>query len=214
MNLDVLLTILQGAPVTLMLTAAAMGIGIVGGIPLALARRSGRLPVRFAARCVIELLRGIPPIVWLFVIIYGLGPSMPQIDPMTGAVVGLGVVSAAYMAEIYRGGVAAVHQGQWEASAALGMSGGDTLTRIVGPQVVRVSIPAAATYAIGLIKDSSVVFTIGVTELMYWANDQSRSTTDAIGPFLLVGAVYITMSVLCAWGARSLDAHLRKRVAR
>ena len=214
MNVDVLLTILRGAPVTLMLTAAAMGIGIVGGVPLAIARRSGRLPVRIAARCVIELLRGIPPIVWLFTIIYGLGPSMPQIDPMAGAVVGLGVISAAYMAEFYRGGLAAVHKGQWEASAALGMSGGDTMTWVVGPQVVRVSIPAAATYAISLIKDSSVVFTIGVTELMYWANDQSRSTSDAIGPFLVVGAVYITMSVLCGWGARSLDTHLRKRVAR
>jgi polar amino acid transport system permease protein len=214
MSLDVLLTILQGVPATLLLTAGAFGIGALGGIPLLLARRSHIGPLRITARLFIELLRGIPPIVWLFIIYFGLGTSLPDITPLMAALVGLGVISSAYMAEIYRGSLTAVNAGQWEAAEALGMPRGSVMTRIIGPQVVRVSTPAAAGYVIGLLKDSSAAFTIGVTEVVYWANSESRQSSDAIGPFLLAAAVYIVMTVPCAWGARNLDKKLRKRVAR
>lgn len=214
MSVDILLTILRGLPYTLLITITAMAIGMVGGIPLVIARRSRWWAVRVVARYVIELLRGIPPIVWLFIIYFGLGTSIPSLSPLAASMIGLGAISCGYLAEIYRGGLAAVHVGQWEASLGLGMSMPDTVIRVVGPQVFRVSVPAAATYAIGLLKDSSVAYTIGVTELVYWANDQSRLTADAIGPFVLVAAVYIVMTVPCAWGARVLDARLRRRVAR
>jgi polar amino acid transport system permease protein len=94
------------------------------------------------------------------------------------------------------------------------MSNTSVLAMIIGPQVVRVAVPSAATYAIGLLKDSSVAYTIGVTEVMFYANEQARSTSDAILPFALAALVYIVMTVPCAWGARSLDAGLRKRVSR
>lgn len=214
MTLDVLTAILQGLPTTLALTFGGLAIGMVGGVPLMLARTYGPLPVRLAARAVIELLRGIPPIVWLFIIAFGLGTSIIRLDPLAAAIIGLGAISCAYMAEIYRGGIAAVHVGQWEASSALGMGRVDTMSRVVGPQVVRVSVPAAATYGIGLLKDSSVAFTIGVSELTFFATQQSRLVTDGIGPFVVVAAVYVVLTVLAAWGARSLDATLRKRVSR
>ena len=214
MSLDVLWSILSGLPTTVILTVLGLLVGAVGGIPLVLLRRSRLAPVRVSTRLVIELLRGIPPIVWLFIIFFGLAPVGIRLDPLTAAVVGLGVISAAYLAEIYRGGLAAVNHGQYEASSALGMSRTDTMTRIVGPQVIRVSIPAVATYGIGLLKDSSIAFTIGATDLMYYANAKSRTTADAIGPFLVVAAVYIVLSLCSAWGARSLDSHLRRRVAR
>lgn len=79
---------------------------------------------------------------------------------MTAATLGLGIISCAYLAEIYRSGVA-VGAGQWEASAALGMPRRTVLTRIVGPQMGRISVPAAATYAIGLLTDFSVAYAIG-----------------------------------------------------
>ncbi len=213
MSIDILLTILQGVPITLLLTLGALVLGAGGGIPLIAARQSGFRPLSFVAKTTIELLRGIPPIVWLFIIFFGLG-NYVRLDAMSAAVIGLGVISCGYMAEIYRGGLAAISQGQWEAAAALGMPRWATLARIIGPQVGRVSVPAAATYAIGLLKDSSVAFTIGVTDVLYWANDQSRLTTDAFGPFVLAALVYIVMTVPCAWGARALDASLRQRVTR
>ena len=212
--MDIFLTILQGVPMTIGLTVAALGIGALGGIPLALCRRS-RIPgVSFAAVSVIEILRGIPPIVWLFIIYFGLGTALPVLDPLTSAVIGLGLISCAYMAEIYRGGLSAITRGQWEASEALGMGRQSVLTFIIGPQVFRVSIPAAASYAIGLLKDSSVAYTIGVSEIVYFANDQSRQSSDALGPFFLAALVYVIMTIPCAWATRALDARLRQRVAR
>lgn len=210
---DVLSSILRGVPMTLLLTLAGLAIGAVGGIPLALLRRAPFLPVRLVARLVIDLLRGIPIIVWLFIIVFGLGPYIQNLDVTLGAIIGLGIISSAYLAEIYRGGLAAIHHGQFEASTALGMTRLDTMARIVGPQVARVSIPAAATYGIGLLKDSSIAFTIGVQEVMYWTNDEARSRSDAIGPYVIAALVYIVLSVLCAWGARRLDTVLRRRVA-
>ncbi|WP_308113892.1 amino acid ABC transporter permease [Arthrobacter sp. ISL-30] len=212
--MDIFLTVLQGVPMTIGLTVSALAIGAVGGIPLALGRRSQIPALRFLAVSLIEILRGIPPIVWLFIIYFGLGTALPQLDPLTSAIVGLGVISCAYMAEIYRGGLSAVAQGQWEASEALGMGRQSVLTFIIGPQVFRVSVPAAASYAIGLIKDSSVAYTIGVTEIVYFANDQSRQSSDALGPFFIAALVYVIMTIPCAWATRALDARLRMRVAR
>lgn len=212
--MDTFLIILQGVPMTIGLTVAALAIGALGGIPLALGRRSNIPGIRFIAVSLIEVLRGIPPIVWLFIIYFGLGTALPMLDPLTSAIVGLGLISCAYMAEIYRGGLSAITRGQWEAGEALGMGRQSVLTFIIGPQVFRVSVPAAASYAIGLIKDSSVAYTIGVSEIVYFANDQSRQSSDALGPFFLAALVYVIMTIPCAWATRALDARLRKRVAR
>jgi polar amino acid transport system permease protein len=212
--MDIFLTILQGVPMTIGLTVSALAIGAVGGIPLALGRRSQFPAARFIAVSLIEILRGIPPIVWLFIIYFGLGTALPQLDPLSSAIAGLGLISCAYMAEIYRGGLSAITRGQWEAGEALGMGRQSVLTFIIGPQVFRVSVPAAASYAIGLIKDSSVAYTIGVSEIVYFANDQSRQSSDALGPFFLAALVYVIMTIPCAWATRALDARLRKRVAR
>lgn len=212
--MDTFLIILQGVPMTIGLTVAALAIGALGGIPLALGRRSNIPGIRFIAVSLIEVLRGIPPIVWLFIIYFGLGTALPMLDPLTSAIIGLGLISCAYMAEIYRGGLSAITRGQWEAGEALGMGRQSVLTFIIGPQVFRVSVPAAASYAIGLIKDSSVAYTIGVSEIVYFANDQSRQSSDALGPFFLAALVYVIMTIPCAWATRALDARLRKRVAR
>jgi len=212
--MDTFLTILQGVPMTIGLTFAALAIGALGGIPLALGRRSNIPGVRFMAVSLIEVLRGIPPIVWLFIIYFGLGTALPMLDPLTSAIIGLGLISCAYMAEIYRGGLSSITRGQWEAGEALGMGRQSVLTFIIGPQVFRVSVPAAASYAIGLLKDSSVAYTIGVSEIVYFANDQSRQSSDALGPFFLAALVYVIMTIPCAWATRALDARLRMRVAR
>ncbi|MGA8209512.1 MAG: amino acid ABC transporter permease [Nocardioidaceae bacterium] len=211
MSLETLLAIMRGVPITLFLTAASFALGAVAAIPLAVARRSNNRLLQLPARAVIELFRGIPPIVWLFIIYFGFQDYV-LLDPMTASVLGLGVITAAYMAEIYRGGLASISQGQWEAATSLGMSQAATWTRIIGPQVGRVSIPAAATYVIGLIKDTSVAFTIGVTDILYFARAQAADTNDALGPYLVAAAAYVVLTVPCAWGTRALDAKLRRKV--
>ncbi len=212
MSLDTLLAVLRGVPVTMFLTVAALLIGAAGAVPVAVARQSSIGALRIPARAFIELLRGIPPIVWLFIIFFGLGEYV-TLDATTAAVVGLGAISCAYLAEVYRGGLAAVSRGQWEAAGALGMSSLTVWARIIGPQVGRVSVPAAATYAIGLLKDTSVAYTIGVTDILYFANDQARLTNNSFGPYVVAAAVYIALTVPCAWASRSLDSTLRAKVS-
>lgn len=212
--MDILLSILRGVPVTLGITVLAFAIGVVGGVPLALMRRSRIRVVSWLAVSIIEILRGIPPVVWLFIIFFGLGTSIPAMTSFAAAVIGLGIVSSAYLAEIYRGGLRAIKPGQWEAAEVLGMRHRSVLADVIGPQVARVSIPAAATYGIGLLKDSSVAYVIGVTEIVYYASEQSRQSVDALGPFLVAAAVYVLMTIPTAWATRSLDAAMRKRVAK
>ncbi|MER5217637.1 amino acid ABC transporter permease [Streptomyces sp. NPDC002838] len=214
MGSDLILAVLKGVPTTLLLTGASLGIGVVGGLPLVAARVSDRRLLRFLSRSLIEVFRGIPPLVWLFIIYFGLGNSLPGIDPLQASIVGMGLISCAYMAEIYRGGLTAVHHGQWEASRALGMSGLATVRKIIAPQVFRISVPATANYGIGLFKDSSVAFTLGVTEILYYADQRARTTGDAIKPYLVAAVLYIVLSAVCAALSRSLDGRLQRRVAR
>lgn len=160
LNPDIWLALLRGVPVTLALTIGGFAVGAVLGLPIMWARNSRIAPLRWVARCYIELLRGIPPIVWLF-LIYNvpaqLNPLLArEFTPLRSGILGLGLICAAYMAEIYRGCLSAIKTGQWEASFALGMSRWDTASQVIGPQMFRIAIPAAATYAIGLLKDSSV----------------------------------------------------------
>lgn len=206
--------ILSGIPLTLLLTALGFAIGAAGGVPLALMRRSRVRLLRIISRSIIELLRGIPPIVWIFLIYFGIGNGILKVDPVPAAIVAFGLISCAYLAEIYRGGLAAVHRGQWEAGLALGLTHRDQLARIIGPQVLRFSVPAAATYAIGLLKDTSIAFTIGVQEILFFADSQAKQSADALTPYLIAAGAYIVITVPCAWFARSLDARLRLRMAR
>ncbi|MFD5258964.1 amino acid ABC transporter permease [Streptomyces bobili] len=214
MGSELFLAVLKGVPTTLLLTGASLGIGIVGGLPFVAARVSDRRLLRALSRSVIEVCRGIPPLVWLFIIYFGLGESLPGIHPLQASIVGMGLISCAYMAEIYRGGLTAVHHGQWEAGRALGMSGLAIVRKIIAPQVFRISVPATANYGIGLFKDSSVAFTLGVQEILFYADQESRTTGDAIRPFLVAAVLYIVLSTVCAVLSRSLDRRLQRRVAR
>jgi His/Glu/Gln/Arg/opine family amino acid ABC transporter permease subunit len=206
--------VLLGVPMTLMITALAFLIGAVLGIPLALGRRSTLAPLRWVSRLVIDVLRGIPPIVWLFIVFFGIGTDVVRLSSVEAAVLGLGLIAAGYMAEIYRGGLLAVHRGQFESAAALGMSWRDSMVRIIGPQAFRVSLPGVTTYAVGLLKDSSVAATIGATEIVFQATAVSRSSGEGLEPFLVAAAVYIVLGTPLAYLSRVADARMRGRVAR
>ncbi len=216
MTVDTWQIVAQGILGTLQLTAVGFALGALLGLPLLVLRISAAWPLRALARTYIEVTRGVPLIIWLF-LIYN-GPT--QIDPALGsvftswrsAVLAIALVSAAYMAEIYRGALRAVKQGQFEASRALGTSRLDTATRVIGPQMVRVAIPSSASYAIGLLKDSSLASTIGVFEITYYASVAS-SNTASVTPFFVAGIYYVALTFPSAWAARSLEGYLMKRTA-
>ena len=206
--------ILPGLPWTLAVTACAFAIGAVLGLPVMLARNSGAPGVRLLAGGFVNLVRGIPPIVWLFILFFGLDLRGFRLTPFAAAITGLGLISAAYMAEIYRGGMVAIGKGQHEAAAALSLGRVHGFLDVVAPQALRVVIPSAASFAIGLLKDSAVASTIGVPELVERANQQSQQTFSALPIYAITAVIYIAASLPVAWLSRSVDRRLRARVSR
>ncbi|MBC9955617.1 amino acid ABC transporter permease [Yimella sp. cx-51] len=207
-------SIASGIPYTLLVTVSGFLIGVVGGVPLALMRRSRIGLVRLIARSIIEIARGIPPIVWVFLIYFGLGNGVITVEALPAAIAAFGLISCAYLAEIYRGGLSSISAGQWEAGEALGMRPSHQLRDVVGPQVLRQSIPAAATYGVGLLKDSSIAFTIGVTDILFHADSAAKSSSSPMVPYLVAAAAYVMITIPCAWAARRADTTLRRQVAR
>ena len=200
--------ILAAAPVTLGVTAACFAVGALLGVALVTARRSRSRVVHSVARVVIDVLRGIPPIVFLFIVFFGIGSGAIRLSPIEAAVIGLGLISAAHLAEIYRGSLLAVNRGQFEAAQALGLDVSTTYLRVIGPQAMRVAIPGMVTWAISLLKDSALVSTIGVAEIMSVTNQDARASGSSLTPFVIAAVIYIALGTPLAFLSRYLERKL------
>lgn len=206
--------LLQGLGWTIALTVGAFVMGAVLGVPLLMGRRSKIWIVRFTVMSLIQIIRGIPPILWMFIIFFGLGMGILPLTPFTAAVFGLGLIAAANMAEIYRGALASVHRGQFEAAAALDLGRWSTFRDIIAPQAFRVALPSSVSYLIGLMKETAVASTIGVSELAFYGKQITQMTYRGLETYALVGLLYILISLPVAWLARVADKRLRAKVAR
>ncbi len=213
MILDNLRALLVGIPFTLALTALSFVVGALLGLVLCAMRLSKFVLLRMLASTLILVLRAIPPIVWLFFIFFGIGSGYLQLDPFSSAAIGLGLITAANMAEIYRGALSAIHAGQWEAATVLNLSGRHLFVDVIGPQLLRVALPSAATYLIGLLKDSAVASAIGVHEIAFQAYHLSQETFRGLDIYAAAGLLYIVISLPIAWLARWTDIRLRATVA-
>ena len=209
-----LATLLVGIPFTIALTLASFLIGAVLGLPLCWMRLSGIPALAALATTLILVFRAIPPIVWLFLIFFGIGSGYVALDPFSSAAIGLGLITAANMAEIYRGSLAAIHAGQWEASTALNLSARHKFIDVIGPQLTRIALPSATTYVIGLMKDTAVASAVGVHEIAYEAYHLSQQTFRGLDIYAAAGLLYIVISLPIASFARWADLRLRARVAR
>lgn len=196
---------------TLLVTAVSLVIGSLLAIPLMLARVSSNPVLSQTAKLLIEIIRGVPPVVWVFVIYFGIQVGAFRFSPLETAIVGFSLITAAYVAEIYRGGYLAVRAGQFEASAALGMSKTQTFIDVISPQMFRVAVPGIVTYAVGLLKDTSIISIIGVADIVFVASRAMRATGDAITPFIFAALLYMVISIpLGLLGRRMYDSMKRK----
>lgn len=211
---ELLPPILEGIPLTLAVTGAAFGVGVVGGLPLCVLRRSRFVVLRAPATFAIDLIRAVPPIAWLFLLYYGLAGEGVQLGSFVAAAAGLGLFSSAHMAEIYRSGLLAVSHGQWEAARAVGLPEWRVMTDVVAPQALRVVIPPSASYAINLLKDSAVASVIGVADITFRANQEAQATFQGLTVFGLAALVYIALSLPLAALSRVMDRRLQMVLAR
>ena len=163
---DSLPLLLQGALVTLEITALAVGLGLVFGLVAALAQLSKLAPLRLIAKVYVDFIRGTPLLVQIFIIYFALPVVIGhRIDPFFAAVAACSINSGAYVAEIFRAGIQSIDIGQMRAGLSLGMNWTMTMRYIILPQAFKRIIPPLGNEFIAMLKDSSLVSVIGFEEL-------------------------------------------------
>jgi general L-amino acid transport system permease protein len=189
-----------GLPVTLILTVVAIGVAFPVGILLALARRSTMPAIRIGTVVLIESVRGLPLLSILFVASIMMPLFLPEAllpDKFVRALVALTVFAAAYLAEVIRGGLQAIPNGQYEAAAALGLPFWRTQYLVILPQAIRVAIPALANTVIVMIKNTSLVLVVGLFDLIS-SGKAALADPDWPSPaaetFLFIGAIFFALS--------------------
>jgi polar amino acid transport system substrate-binding protein len=201
--------LLRGASITIILSVLSMALAIVLGIALAVVRLYGPSAARLTAASYVEIYRGTPLLVQLFIIYYGLPNIGIALSPFSAAIVGLGMNYAAYEAEVYRGGIEAVPKGQMEAALSLGMSRTLALRKIVFPQAFQISLPAVTNDFIALFKDSSIVSVIAMVELTKTYGILAATTLRYFELGLIVAFLYFGMSYPLSILAKRLEKKLK-----
>ncbi|WP_024832303.1 amino acid ABC transporter permease [Ruminiclostridium josui] len=194
--------LLKGSGITLELTLVSVVFGMLLGLFLALGRLSKNVIVDKLCWFYIWVFRGTPLMMQIFFFYYALPLAVPEgmskvltFNDMTAAYIALSLNSAAYLAEIIRAAIQSIDKGQMEAAKALGMSYGQAMKRVIVPQSYRRLIPPVGNEVIALLKDSALVSTIGLTELMRTTVQISNATTSAL-IYLPSAALYLIMTSL------------------
>lgn len=201
--------LLRAAGMTAALSVTAMPIAVGAGLLLAICRLFGHQLLRFAATAYVELVRGTPLVLQLYVIFFLLPEIGISIHAFWAAVLGLAINYSAYEAEIYRAGLQAIPVGQMEAALSLGMTRGMAVRRIIVPQATRLVIPPVTNDFIALFKDTAVCSVITVVELSKEYYIQARSTGAVVELGLLTAVLYLAMSYPLSILAGRLERHLK-----
>ncbi len=183
----------QGALLTILISVCAFGLALPLGIVLAVVRSHAGPVARFFATAYVEVFRGTPVLLQLYVLYYGLS-SVVRLGPVVAAILGLGMNYAAYEAEVHRGALAALPRGQAEAAGSLGLSRMQVLWHVLLPQSVRIALPALTNDFVALLKDSSLVSVITVVELTKRMTIVAVEARDWVVPGLLCAGLYFAMS--------------------
>lgn len=205
--------LLSGAWTTVRVSVASMILAMVLGLLLALGRMYGPKPVQWLAIGYIEFFRGVPVLLLLYTLYFGL-PALAKtlglgvsisIPAFAVAVIVFGMNYAAYEAEIYRAGLGAIPAGQWEAAASLGMSKFTTFRRIILPQTFRIITPPVTNDFVAMLKDTSLVSTISLNDLTKEQLQVARSYTNYFETGIVAAILYLMMSVPLGYLARKLE---------
>ncbi|ADM39973.1 amino acid ABC transporter permease [Bacillus spizizenii ATCC 6633 = JCM 2499] len=192
-------TLIQALPITLFMAIAAMVFAIIGGLILALITKN-KIPVLHQlSKLYISFFRGVPTLVQLFLIYYGLPqlfPEMSKMTALTAAIIGLSLKNAAYLAEIFRAALNSVDDGQLEACLSVGMTKLQAYRRIILPQAIRNAIPATGNTFIGLLKETSLAFTLGVMEMFAQGKMYASGNLKYFETYLAVAIVYWVLTII------------------
>ena len=206
---DIIAALVLAARWTLALTAVAFAGGGAMGLLILLARIDRRVWLARCAKGYIGLFQGTPLLLQLFVMFFGLPLVGLRIEAWGAATVALTAYASAYLAEIWRGGVEALPQGQWEAAAALGLHRLVILARVILPQALRMTLPPTVGFLVQLIKATAVTSIIGFTEMIKTANILNNATFEPFTVYGFVALIYFAMCFPLTSYSRRLEAARR-----
>jgi His/Glu/Gln/Arg/opine family amino acid ABC transporter permease subunit len=203
--------IFEGVKVTLLFTLLSAFFGFIWGAILALIKISNLGPLKWLAIAYTSVFRGTPLILQLTFVYF----ATPQITGYNITALEAGVLtftlnSGAYISETIRAGILAVDKGQWEAAAALGVPYRRMMLDIILPQALKNILPALVNESIALLKESALVSTIGVADIMQNANVVKGTIFRYFEPYIIAGALYYVMVMILTWVARVLERRLRR----
>ena len=214
LNVDLMINslplLITGAGITIQITAISVGLGLIIGMFVGIARISNVKLLRWLAAIYIDFLRGTPLLVQIFLIYFALPVILEQrVDPFIAAITACGINSGAYIAEIFRAGIQAIDEGQMEAGRSLGMTWVQTMRYIIVPQAFKNIVPPLGNEFIALLKDSSLVSVIGFEELTRRGQLIIARTYGSLEIWISVALIYLvrtlTISRLVAYLEKRLD---------
>ena len=197
--------LLVGLPETVKVAIAALIFALIFGLIVALFRLARWRLLRWPAIIYVEAFRGTPALVQLFVIYFGLPDLGFQPSPFQAAIVGLGLNGAAYISEVYRAGIESIHRGQMEAALSIGMTPARAMRYIILPQALRTMLPPLTNFAIVLLKDTALVFTVGILEIMAISRQLVTETLQSGIIYPMAGVIYLCMTIPMARLAARLE---------
>ena len=202
--------LLGGLRVTVEATLVASAIAMALGLLLALGRRSSWRLVRIPIGLMVEFVRSTPLLIQLYFVFYVLPDYGITLSPLIAGLVTLGVHSSTYTSEVYRAGIEAVPRGQWDAAWALSLPRWRTWSSVILPQAIPAVIPALGNYVIAMFKDTALLSTVTVMEMLGTAQEAGYETYRYLEPITLVGLLYLTVSYTAATGIRALERRLAR----
>jgi polar amino acid transport system permease protein len=201
--------LLDGLRLTVMLTFASMALAVLLGLLLALGRlRRRRSVIYWASTVFVELIRGSPLLLQLFYIYYVFPFVGIRMPPIVSGILGLMINYGAYLSEVFRAGILAVDKGQWEAADAIGLRHGLILRLVVLPQAIRIVLPPVGNYFISLFKDTALVSTISIGELIFRGQLIAADTFKYLQVYTIIFFIYVAISIPASLGVKALEAHL------
>jgi polar amino acid transport system permease protein len=203
--LSVLPIIAQGLTITVLITITGTAIAMCIGLVLAIMRRSRTKWISLPAEAFVEFVRDTPLLVQLFFLYFGLPIFGISLSALVTGIIGIGINYSAYLAEVYRAGIEGVPRGQWEAARALNFSHGQTWVQIILPQAVRKVIPALGNYFIAMFKDTPILASISVLEMLEQAQIVGSENFRYLEPMTEVGLLFILVSYPASLLIRKLE---------
>lgn len=203
--------ILKGVGTTIAVTIAGWFLAVIIGFPLLLLRRSQVRWIGWATTSFVEFVRSTPMLVQIYFYFYVLPNVGIALEPITTGILALTVHYGCYMSEAYRSSLESVHPGQWDAVTSLGFTRFDTYRHVVLPQMMPSLIPILGNFVILMFKDSPLLASIGVVEMMHYATGYSMENFRYLEPITLVGLIFLTLSLGSAAIIRFIESKLGRQ---